>query len=390
MRTVSQAYTALVTDGSIERDGAQEAVVAKLDALVEALEARRSTPKPGPLDWLFGQASEQGEAPRGLYLHGGVGRGKTMLMNLFHEAAPDSSKRRVHFHVFMADVHERIHAHRQALKRGETRGEDPIAPAAKALAQGAQLLCFDEFAVTDIADAMILGRLFKALSGFGVTIVATSNVPPDELYRDGLNRALFLPFIALIKERMEIVPLEARTDYRLEKLEGSPVYHVPADQAAARALDEMFARLTGGARPRPVRLTVQGHVVEVPAQAMGVARLTFEGLCGRPLGAADYLTLARGYHTVILEGVPVMDFSLRNEAKRFITLVDIFYEQRIKLIVSAEAEPTDLYHAERGHEGFEFARTASRLIEMRSREYLALPRGRGQQVSGNITGLVET
>ena len=388
MQTVSQTYAALVAGGRIEQDPAQEAVVARFDALVEALAARPAPATSGPLDWLFGQSAVEPEAPRGLYLHGGVGRGKTMLMDMFHEVAPAGSKRRVHFHAFMADAHERIHAHRQALKRGETREEDPIAPVAKALAEEAHLLCFDEFAVTDIADAMILGRLFKALFGHGVTVVATSNVAPGDLYRDGLNRALFTPFIALIEERMEVAPLESPTDYRLEKLGGSPVYLVPTGEEASRALDAIFDRLAGGASPRPVQLTVQGHPLDVPAQAGGVARLSFDDLCGRALGAADYSAVARNYHTVILEGVPVMDVGLRNEAKRFITLVDIFYERRTKLIVSADAEPADLYRAERGHEGFEFARTASRLIEMRSREYLALPRGQG--VSGSSAGLVET
>jgi cell division protein ZapE len=388
-RPVSARYKSLVADGTIERDAAQVRAAAKLDGLINALEQHRLARKPSGLGWLIGQRPPA-EAPRGLYVWGSVGRGKTMLMDIFHEAAPVASKRRTHFHMFMADVHERIHDWRQKLKRGEVKGDDPIAPVAEALAAEAKLLCFDEFAVTDIADAMILGRLFKALFAAGVVVVSTSNLAPDDQYREGLNRTLFLPFIDLIKERMEVVHLEARTDYRLEKIGESPVYYVPADEAARRAMDGMFARLTGGVAPRPVRLTVHGHSVDVPAQAMGVARLSFDALCRQPLGAADYLALARAYHTVLLESVPVIPAGWRNEAKRFITLVDVFYERRVKLIVSADAEPQDLYRAETGREAFEFARTVSRLAEMRSREYLARPRGRGGEVTGNITGIVET
>jgi cell division protein ZapE len=313
-----------------------------------------------------------------------------MLMDLFHEAAPVASKRRTHFHMFMADVHERIHDWRQRLKRGEVKGDDPIAPVAAALADEARLLCFDEFAVTDIADAMILGRLFKALFEHGVVVVSTSNLAPDDQYREGLNRTLFMPFIALIKERMEVVHLDARTDYRLEKIGKSPVYYVPADDAARLAMDDMFARLTGGVAPKSVRLKVHGHAVEVPVQAMGVARLSYGQLCRQPLGASDYLALARAYHTILVEGVPVIPAGRRDEAKRFITLIDVFYERRVKLIVSADAEPQGLYRAETGREAFEFARTVSRLAEMRSRDYLALPRGRGGEVTGNTTGIVET
>jgi cell division protein ZapE len=386
---VAARYQALVARGTIERDPAQLEVVTKLDGLLAALQGHRMARKSSPLGWLLGRKAP-GAPPRGLYIHGAVGRGKTMLMDLFHEAAPAGGKRRVHFHVFMGDVHERIHRWRQMLKAGEVAGDDPIAPVAASLAKEAKLLCFDEFAVTDIADAMILGRLFTALFEHGVVVVATSNVPPDDLYRDGLNRALFLPFIALVKERMEVARLEARTDYRLEKIGESPVYYVPADQAARRSMDAMFARFTGNADAKPVRLMVLGHPVDVPAQAMGVARLSYADACRRPLGAADYLALARAYHTILLEGVPVIPPDRRDEAKRLIMLVDVFYERRVKLIVSADAEPGDLYQAETGHEAFEFARTVSRLAEMRSREYLALPRGRGHQVSGNTTGLVET
>ena len=385
---VAARYNALVAKGTIERDPAQAAVVGKLDHLIAALDQYRLASKASPLGWLFGQRAAA--PPRGAYIWGSVGRGKTMLMDLFYEAAPPRSKRRTHFHVFMADVHERIHEWRQRLKRGEVGGDDPIAPVAAALAEEAKLLCFDEFAITDIADAMILGRLFKALFEYGVVVVSTTNVPPDDQYRGGLNRALFLPFIELLKEHMEVLHLEARTDYRLEKIGESPVYYVPADENAGRAMDDMFSRLTGGVAPKHVRLMVLGHPLDVPAQAMGVARLSYDTLCRQPLGASDYLALARSYHTILLEGVPVIPADRRDEAKRFITLVDVLYERRVKLIVSADAEPEELYHAETGNEAFEFARTVSRIAEMRSREYLARPRGRGGEVTGNITGIVET
>jgi cell division protein ZapE len=314
-----------------------------------------------------------------------------MLMDLFFEGLAARRKRRVHFHDFMSDVHERIHDWRQKLKQGIVRGDDPIRPVAEALADEAWVLCFDEFAVTDIADAMILGRLFTALFERGVVVVATSNVEPDRLYEGGLNRTLFLPFIALLKERMAVVHLDARTDFRLEKLAGSPVFHVPADDAARRALDLAFRRLTGSERGEPMTIQVKGHDVDVPQAAGGVARFSFAELCDRPLGASDYLALARDFHTIIVDGIPVMDFARRNEAKRFITLIDALYDNRVKLVASAEAEAPDLYRAETGREVFEFDRTVSRLIEMRSTEYLSLPHGRADSVgSGDTTGLVET
>lgn len=382
-------YNALVAAGTIERDAAQWVLAARMDALAAALAEHQLAHKSSALGWLFSRRAAT-EPPEGLYLWGAVGRGKTMLMDLFYESLGVRRKRRVHFHAYMADVHERIHAWRQKLKRGEVTGDDPIRPVAASLAEEAWVLCFDEFAVTDIADAMILGRLFTALFEQGVVVIATSNVEPDRLYENGLNRALFLPFVELLKENIEVLQLKARTDFRLEKLGDTPVYFVPADEAARRALDDIFGRLTGGTEPKPVRLMVQNHPVEVPAQAMGVARLSYADVCQRPLGAADYIALARAYHTIVLEGLPVIAPAQRDEAKRLIMLVDVLYERRVKLIVSADAEPDGLYQAETGHEAFEFARTVSRLAEMRSRDYLALPRGRGHQVSGNTTGLVET
>jgi cell division protein ZapE len=288
-------------------------------------------------------------------------------------------------------VHERIHEFRQKLKTGAVKGDDPIAPVAEVLAQEAWVLCFDEFTVTDIADAMILGRLFTALFAHGVVVVATSNVEPDRLYEGGLNRSLFLPFIGLLTERMQVVKLDSRTDFRLEKLAGSPVFYAPADEHSHVALTRAFKSLTGRDHGKPMTLTVKGHPVEVPQAASGVARFSFEDLCSKPLGAADYLAVAEEFHTVVLENIPKMTFERRNEAKRFIMLVDALYDAHVKLLASAEAEVHELYHADTGREAFEFDRTVSRLIEMRSEEYLSLPHGPADSAgSGQTTGLVET
>lgn len=379
-----------MASGAIERDPAQVALLGKLDALAAALAQSRTPGKSSPLGWLLGRKAPP-EPPRGLYIWGSVGRGKTMLMDLFFEALTVQRKRRVHFHAFMADVHERIHAYRQRLKSGEVKGDDPIRPVAAALAEEAWVLCFDEFVVTDIADAMILGRLFTALFEHRVVMVATSNVEPANLYAGGLNRALFLPFIALLEERTEVVRLDSRTDFRLEKLAGAPVYHVPADAAARAALDDAFRRLSGRPRGERCTLTVKGHPVEIPQAAGGVARAGFSDLCAKPLGASDYLAIARDFHTLVLDGIPVMDLANRNEARRFITLVDALYDGRVKLVASAEAEAHELYRAKEGREVFEFDRTVSRLIEMRSAEYLGLPHGRADSdASSPPAGLVET
>jgi cell division protein ZapE len=389
--SISVQYAALVAAGKIERDSAQEAVVADLARLEKRIAQHRLVRKSSSLGWLFGTRVRETEDIKGLYVFGEVGRGKTMLMDLFFAASPVARKRRVHFHEFMTDVHERIYALRQKAKLGETNGEDPIVLTAAAIAQETWLLCFDEFHVTDIADAMILGRLFKRLFELGVVVVATSNVPPSELYMDGLNRALFLPFIALIEEHMEIVPLHARTDFRLEKLAGAPVWYVPADRAADAALDEAWRRLTAGHAGEAQDLMVKGRTVHVPRASMGVARFPFHDLCQQPLAAIDYLKIAHEFHTIMIDHIPVMDYERRDEAKRFIILIDTLYDNAIKLIASAEAEPDALYRASEGFEAYEFNRTASRLIEMRSQAYLALPHGHGHGVaSGSAEGLVET
>ena len=389
--SISAQYAARVSAGKVERDDAQEAIVARLAQLERRLAEHRLARKSSSLGWLFGARAKEADLVKGLYIFGEVGRGKTMLMDLFFEASPVLRKRRVHFHEFMADVHERIFALRQKEKAGEGSGEDPIRLAAADIAQETWLLCFDEFHVTDIADAMILGRLFKRLFELGVVVVATSNVPPDELYQDGLNRALFLPFIALIEEHMEVVRLAARCDFRLEKLAGAAVWYVPADSAATAALDEAWRRLTAGHAGEAQDLKVKGRIIRVPRAAMGVARFAFHDLCEQPLAGADYLKIAHEFHTIVLDRIPVMDYEQRNEAKRFIILIDTLYDNAVKLVASADAEPDALYRVDEGFEAYEFKRTASRLIEMRSETYLALPHGHGHMIAaGSTEGLVET
>ena len=388
--TVSERYAALVHEGEIERDPAQEAIALKLARLEERLAQHRLSRKSSHLGWLFAKSKPAGPI-KGLYIHGDVGRGKTMLMDLFFAASAVKRKRRAHFHEFMANVHERLNAVRHDMKAGRIADADPIRHVADALAEEAWLLCFDEFHVTDIADAMILGRLFTRLFEQGVVVVATSNIEPDELYKDGLNRALFLPFIALLRAQMEVVQLEAPKDFRLEKLSGQPMWYVPADEDAEVALDMAWQRLTGMLSGEPCEIPMKGRVIRVAEAAKGVARFSFAQLCGQPLGASDYLRIAHEFHTIILDRVPVMDYPQRNEAKRFIALIDTLYDNAVKLVASAQAEPSALYLSDEGYEANEFKRTASRLFEMRSNEYLALPHGHNVRgASGSTEGIVET
>ena len=382
-------YQALVSSGAIEPDEAQAEVADAFAALERRLATYKPVRKQGLLGRLF---ADKDEAPlRGLYIHGEVGRGKTMLMDLFFQHSPVAHKRRAHFHEFMADVHERIHGYRQGVARGEFANGDVIALTASAIFDEAWLLCFDEFHVTDIADAMILGRLFAKLFELGTVVVATSNVAPEDLYKGGLNRALFLPFIAQISDHMDVLRLDARTDFRLEKLTGARMWLVPADRAADAVLDRAWVKMTGNAPCQPRDIPIKGRTLHVPCSANGVARFSFADLCEKPLGASDYIRLARDYHTILVDRIPVMDYAERNAAKRFISLIDTLYDNAVKLMASAEADPVSLYLASEGNEANEFKRTSSRLIEMSSESYLALPHGhKDSAASGSSTGLVET
>ncbi|MFZ3034578.1 MAG: cell division protein ZapE [Parvibaculum sp.] len=361
-------YRAKVASGEIAADAAQERAAQRLQHLHEELVDWTPGKKVGAFSAFgFGRPVTP---PEGIYIWGGVGRGKSMLMDLFFNHAPMAAKKRVHFHAFMQDCHERIFTWRQREKAGEVKGGDPIPPVAEAIADEAALLCFDEFQVQDIADASILGRLFTQLFKLGVVVVATSNIAPDNLYAGGLNRQRLLPFIELVKHRMDVVHLDSDTDYRLDRMRGLPVYYTPADEAARAALDAAFTRLTDEPHGEPQTLALKGRAVHVPEAAHGVARFTFHDLCTKPLGAADYLKIAQVFHTVLIDDVPLMEPERRNEAKRFVTLIDALYEGKTKVILSAAAAPQALYPE--GDGAFAFERTVSRLMEMQSADYLSL------------------
>lgn len=368
--SIVDRYLHLVQTGTMERDPAQVEVAEALDRLMDEISTSRLAAKSSALGWLFASKRQSREAPKGLYIVGGVGRGKTMLMDMFFAALPVRRKRRVHFNDFMADVQDRIQRHRQARKEGTVREDDPIPPVAKSIAEEAWVLCFDEFSVTDIADAMILSRLFQALFAEGVVLVATSNVRPQDLYRDGLNRQLFLPFIGLLTSRAEVMTLDARKDYRLDRLNRMPVYLTPDDGAAAASIDKAWAAMTAGTAAAPAELEVKGRRIVVPLAAGRLGRFGFSDLCENPLGARDYLAIASAFDTLFVEHVPVMNDDMRNETKRFILLIDTLYDRRLRLVMSAAAKPDELHVGKRGTEAFEFARTASRLTEMQSRDWL--------------------
>lgn len=362
--SVTQLYRQRVADGQIRPDPAQEAVLPELDRIVAGLEASAEPVPPARLGWrgLFGGGQPQPRpAQKGLYLWGGVGRGKSMLMDLITEAAPGRGVRRVHFHEFMQEIQAGLE---QARKRGD---QDTIRPVAAEVARTTRLLCFDEMQITDIADAMIVGRLFQILFDLGVTIVTTSNRVPEDLYKNGLNRQLFLPFIDLIRQRMEVVCLDSPTDYRQNRDGGAQVWFSPANAEARAALDQAWAQLTDGAPPRPGQIQRPGRSFTLPAMAGRVARAGFWDLCGQPLGPGDFLELARQIDVLILEGIPRLSGSNYNEAKRFVTLIDTLYEARVRLIASAADDPEQLYNEGAG--SFEFERTASRLREMQDADW---------------------
>jgi cell division protein ZapE len=364
----------MVARGDLAPDPAQEYAARRLQNLWDALRGydsppiRRHSGGNGLLSRLLRRKTPQPAAPegtpKGVYLVGEVGRGKSMLMDLFFASAEVGRKQRIHFHRFMQTSHARVFA----WKRANPDGIDPIPPLADTIASGATLLCFDEFQVNDIADAMILGRLFQALFARGVVVVATSNVAPDDLFKGQPGRDAFLPFIALIKQRLDVVMMDAGRDFRRDRMRGMRMWHVPADAFSRRALDEAFATLTGGVAPEPVTLTVMGRELVVPAAAEGVARFDFATLCGTALGPGDYLAIATNFHTLVLDGIPRLSPDNYDVARRFINLVDTMYDQRVKLVASADATPDQLYR--RGENAKMFERTASRLDEMQSEDWL--------------------
>jgi len=352
--TLPEIYQQRVTEGLLRDDPVQRAALPAFERVRKAL-AERPEQKKGGLRGLFSKSTP---APvEGLYLWGGVGRGKSMLMDLFFETVPVDRKRRVHFHAFMQEIHGRLHEVRK------TGVDDAIKPVAQEVIDAVDLLCFDEMQISDITDAMLVGRLFERLFEAGVAVVTTSNRPPRDLYKNGLNRQLFLPFIDLLQERMVVKELASETDYRQDRLAGSPVYFTPLGSQARAAMDAVWADLAGG-KAEPLTLVVKSREVVLPQFASGVARADFYELCGKPLGAADYLAMAEAVRVLMVDDIPRLSRSNFNEAKRFVTLVDALYEGKVRLICSAAAEPEMLYVE--GEGTFEFERTASRLREMQS------------------------
>lgn len=368
------AYRAMIEGCAITADPSQRMAIERLQDLWVRLRGYDPYPLPviartGLLSRFLRRKPTEGAddaRPHGLYLVGEVGRGKSMLMDLFFASANVTRKRRLHFHQFMQEAHKRIFAWR----RDNPGGTDPIPPLADAIAAEAALLCFDEFQVNDIADAMILGRLFQALFDRAVVVVTTSNIVPDDLFKGQPGRDAFLPFIGLLKQNLDLLVMEGGRDYRRARLRGTAIWHVPADGRAERALDQAFSELSGHAQPKTETLTVMGHRLVVPLSANGVARFDFEALCGEALGAGDYLALASHYHAVVLDGVPRLSPDNFDRARRFIVLIDALYDHRVKLVASAAAWPDQLYQRGEGARAFE--RTASRLEEMQSQEYLGL------------------
>lgn len=364
--SVLDKYADMIVSGQVRPDAAQKAAASKLSALADKLGALES----GSGSVLAQLFKKKRETPKGLYIWGDVGRGKTMLMDLFFSSIPVKAKRRVHFHEFMNEVHEGI-AKFRAENPGTTGARDPIPAVARPISRAVRVLCFDEFFVSDITDAMLLSRLFDILFKDGVVVVATSNIPPDRLYWNGLNRQLFEPFIGLLKEHVEVFNLDSETDYRREKLDAQDVYRFGVGPDTDAQIDALFAHLIDGAEAKPDAIENLGRVIVVPAQAMGVARFAFEDLCGRPLGARDFLKIANRYHTVVLDRVPVFSRLRSDEAKRFILLIDTLYDRGVKLVASFAVPLGQLPQDDKT--AFEFARCISRLEEMRSADYIAQP-----------------
>jgi cell division protein ZapE len=373
-----ERYRARLNAGQLQPDKAQARAAQALESLYRALKVYRPSSR-RIFGFRFG--GKESDPPKGLYIHGDVGRGKSALMDMFYESAPTARRRRVHFNQFMTETHQRIHEWRNLPPRERSRRpefvreaeDDPIAPVAKRILSEATLLCLDEFQVNDVADAMILGRLFEKLLASGVIIVLTSNTAPDDLYAGGLNRQLFLPFIALIKDRLEMVELNGPRDYRLEAMAGVTVYNTPLGPEADAAMDAAWRRLTDNATPEPLTLEVLERKILVPQAAGGVARFSFDALCGDALGAADYLALAQNFHTMLIDGIPRLGPEHSNEARRFTLLIDTLYDEKVKLVCSAASPPQELYTD--GENAQAFRRAASRLMEMQSDDYLRLGPG---------------
>lgn len=378
-------YQARVAAGDIKPDPHQETGIESLQRLYTQLCHPDDKPKGFRKFLVFFGRKPRNDSNKGVYLHGPVGRGKSLIMDLFHDSLPDDMpKRRAHFHAFMISVHDFLHQSRQALEN-RSGPDRALLDFAEKLAREVRVLCFDEFHVTDVADAMILSRLFTALLDKGIAVVMTSNWPPDRLYEGGLQRDRFLPFIALLKSRFDVVAIEGPLDYRLRLLEDNGVYHWPLGEGAHDWAHRLFKELSGGAPSEAAILEVKGRVVEVREAARGVARFTFAELCERPVGAEDYLTIARTYHTVFLEGVPKLRYDRRNEAKRLMTLVDALYDSGTRLVVTADAPPEKLYYGT--DHAFEFQRTVSRLLEMQSNDWLEKTEMR-QMTDTNRPGIV--
>jgi len=367
--TPVEAYRELARPRGLRPDPGQRLAVEKLQLLHHRLQ--RYDPRPGGWAGLFRRRRNE-PPPQGLYLHGGVGRGKSMLMDLFFQTVSLERRRRAHFHEFMAEVHERLDRRRR-LAEGNGGG-DLLPEVAREIAEETWLLCFDEFEVRDVADAMILARLFGRLFELGVVLVATSNQAPEQLYQGGLNRPLFLPFIALLQQRLDVLHLDGPTDYRLLGLTGMPVYYAPLGGESDAALDRAFELLTGRVKGTADSIPIKGRLIEVSEQARGVARFAFDELCLRPLGPGDYLAIAERYHTLVVADIPRLGSDQHNEARRLISLIDVLYDRRVRLICSAEAAPEALYPQGKG--ALSFARSASRLVEMQTAAYLTAPRPR--------------